>query len=203
MEFDFSKSALHTAYWTFHTAHWTLDTAQFIVPKAQCTLHTVHCTLKTAHCTLHTTHCILHTAHYLLHTAHCTQHILSPQNIIHSDTAHYKKLTLSTEHSTLHSATSIFYPLYAEYTSHCAFYICLSNTTALHPPDFLFPLPTEAQTWVVLLWQDRVNMMCQDRSVTMEVYFHQIGPLGRFDLVVAMSVVCLYVCPLPMRYFSV
>ena len=32
--------------------------------------------------------------------------------------------------------------------------------------------------------------------------FHGIGPLGRFGLVVAMSV-CVFVCPLPMRFFSV
>ena len=32
--------------------------------------------------------------------------------------------------------------------------------------------------------------------------FHRIGPLGRFDLVVAMSV-CVSVCPLPMRFFGV
>ena len=33
--------------------------------------------------------------------------------------------------------------------------------------------------------------------------FHRIGPLGRFDLVVAMSVCMLYVCcPFPMRFFS-
>ena len=32
------------------------------------------------------------------------------------------------------------------------------------------------------------------------VYFHRIGPLGWFGLVVAMSV-CLCICPLPMRLF--
>ena len=38
------------------------------------------------------------------------------------------------------------------------------------------------------------------------LYFHRIGPLGRFDLVVAMSVcqlLCQLVCPLPMRFFCV
>ena len=36
------------------------------------------------------------------------------------------------------------------------------------------------------------------------IYFHRIGPLGRFDHTVAMSVVCLYVCmSLFMQFFCV
>ena len=37
-------------------------------------------------------------------------------------------------------------------------------------------------------------------SRTQKVGFHQLGPLGRVGLVVDMSV-CVFVCPLPMRFF--
>ena len=34
------------------------------------------------------------------------------------------------------------------------------------------------------------------------IHFHRIGPMGRFSLVVV-KVVCLCLCPLPMKFFSV
>ena len=114
----FSTCSMHTVHCILHTEHCTLHTAPTLhtacctLHKTQCTLHTVHCTLNTAHCTLHTTHCTLNTAHCTLHTAHCTQHILSLQNSLHSDTAHYKQLTLRTEHSTQHTVCRIHFTLY-------------------------------------------------------------------------------------------
>ena len=41
-------------------------------------------------------------------------------------------------------------------------------------------------------------------SLSTKTFFHQIGPLGQFGLVVAMSVcvfVCVSVCPPPLRFF--
>ena len=39
------------------------------------------------------------------------------------------------------------------------------------------------------------------RHLNTVIDFHQLGPLGRVGLVVDMSV-CVFVCPLPMRFFS-
>ena len=50
------------------------------------------------------------------------------------------------------------------------------------------------------------NLVVKFRNIETYVYFHQIGPLGRFGLVVAMSVhmfVCWCVCPLSCDFFKV